>query len=113
MKKILSAAAVLICGLCFALAETLSSAEIETGEVYVCARSRQHAETAARVIIGTYDMQRASFCKCEQVPPYNKEKVRKGKWAKQDFEYEYGKCEPPQDKVFRCFCVGKNPVNFK
>ncbi|MDR3238040.1 MAG: hypothetical protein LBT84_06020 [Spirochaetia bacterium] len=82
-------------------------AEYDVAEVYVCADTSYTAEFEAKVLVNHNEITVASYCKCDQLPPENKDKVRKGKWQKQGFEFEYGSCTPPKDKVFRCFCVGK------
>lgn len=110
MKKLIAAFSLVVCAACFIFVKA-SSAAYETGEVYVCEQNKTYAEIAARIVATSYSMQRAGYCTCAQVPPYNYERVRKGKWAKEGFEYEYGNCEAPKDKVFRCFCVGNSPMD--
>ena len=79
-----------------------------SGDIYLCDESAFQAEFSAKVLANRSEMTRASYCKCDQVPPENKDKVKKGKWEKLGYVFEYGSCEPPKNKVYRCYCIGKN-----
>lgn len=82
------------------------SAKYGVVDIYVCERSAHSAELLAKVLANRIEIQRASYCKCDRLNGENKDKVKKGKWEKEGYVFEYGKCEPPEDKVFHCFCVG-------
>ena len=105
MKKIV------ICFLMAAIAGTISVktllAEYDVSDdIYLCEESTFQAEFAARVLANRNELTRASFCKCDQVPGVNKDKVKKGTWEKMGYVFEYGSCEPPKHRVYRCYCIG-------
>ena len=104
MKKIIIAL-LLLTGFVFAMVGGLS-ARYGVVDVYVCERTSHSAELLAKVLANRRELQRASYCKCDRMSDYNKDLVKKGTWEKEGYVYEYGKCEPPENKVFRCFCVG-------
>ena len=105
MKKIV------ICFLMAAFAGTISVkallAEYDVSDdFYLCDESAFQAEFSARTLANRNEMTRASFCKCDQVPNENKDKVKKGKWERMGYSFEYGSCEAPKNLVYRCYCVG-------
>ncbi|MCL2025765.1 MAG: hypothetical protein FWG92_03050 [Leptospirales bacterium] len=107
MKKII------ICFLMAAAAGTISVkvlfADYDiSGDIYLCDESAFQAEFSARVIANRAEMTRASFCRCDQVPNENRDKVKKIRWEKQGYVFEFGSCEPPKNRVYRCYCVGRS-----
>ena len=105
MKKIV------ICFLIAAVAGTISVktllAEYDVSDdIYLCEESTFQAEFSAKVLANRSEMTRASYCKCDQVPRENVDKVKKGKWEKMGYVFEYGLCESPKNRVYRCYCIG-------
>ena len=79
-------------------------------DVYICSESKGTAELSARSTVSRRELYRPSMCKCEGVNANLKAKVRKGTWKYGGYEFEYGTCTPPRDRVFHCVCFGKNQI---
>jgi hypothetical protein len=103
MKKILIFSLLIL----FLGIEALSR-QYQIVELFVCESGLLSAELSARSIVSRRELYRASYCDCEGVDTSLRENVRKGKWQRDGFEYEYGTCAAPKNLVFYCICVGKD-----
>jgi hypothetical protein len=75
-------------------------------DVYICEEGMVLAEITAKSIVSRKELYRASYCDCQGVNDDMKSRVKKGSWEREGFKYEYGSCESPKNRVFRCVCVG-------
>jgi hypothetical protein len=82
------------------------SRQYQIVDLFVCESGLLSAELSARSIVSRRELYRASYCNCEGVDSSLRENVRKGKWQREGFEYEYGTCAAPKNLVFYCICIG-------
>lgn len=82
--------------------------EYQIVDVFICDSGMTMAETSAKSIVSRKELYRASYCTCEGVDSSLKNLVQKGTWKYKGYEFHYGSCEAPRNRVFRCVCVGQN-----
>jgi|GEM_PF-1652152 len=82
--------------------------EYQIVDIFICDSGMVMAEISAKSIVSRKELYRASYCTCEGVDSSLKNLVQKGTWKNQGYEFQYGMCEAPRNRVFRCVCVGQN-----
>ena len=69
--------------------------DYQIAEVYVCAGGMILAELQAKSALNRQELTSVSYCSCEGMDPSFKSEVKKGS------------CEPPNDMVYSCNCIGR------
>ncbi len=69
--------------------------DYQVADVYICSQGIILAELQAKAALNRQELTSVSYCSCEGIDPSFKTEVKKGS------------CEPPNDLVYSCSCIGR------
>lgn len=69
--------------------------DYHVADIYVCSQGIILAELQAKTALNRQELTSVSYCACEGIDPSFKTEVKKGS------------CEPPNDLVYSCSCIGR------
>jgi len=69
--------------------------DYQVADVYVCSQGIILAELQAKTLLNRQELTSVSYCSCEGIDPSFKTEVKKGS------------CEPPNNLVYSCSCIGR------